>query len=338
MNILMISSLTSDPAWTAPTVPADAQEWMPQNTETFLDGFLEILGKVLPKIHPALAEAVGVCASLVGIVLLVALVANFHSPSAKSADLVGTVAVGLVLFRATGSMISLGAETVFKISDYGKLLLPVMAAAMAGSGGINGSTAIYLGTAFFDSVLSAAATALLIPMVYVFLTLATANSALGDNLIKQMKDFVKWLMTWTLKIILYIFTGYMGITGVISGSADTAALKAAKLTISGMVPVVGGILSDASEAVLVSADLVRNAAGIYGLLAVTAIWIGPFLRIGIQYLMLKITAGICGIFGTKGMTGLMADFTSAMGFLLAMTAAMCLIFMISTVCFMKGVG
>ena len=225
-----------------------------------------------------------------------------------------------------------------QISDYGKLLLPVMAAAMAGSGGVNGSTALYLGTAFFDSVLSTAATALLIPMVYVFLALAVANSALGENLLKQLKDFVKWLMTWTLKIILYIFTGYMGITGVISGSADAAALKAAKLTISGMVPVVGGILSDASEAVLVSADLVRNAAGIYGLLAVIALWIGPFLRIGVQYLMLKVTSGICGIFGTKAMIGLIGDFTAVMGFLLAVTAAMCLIFMISTVCFMKGVG
>ena len=335
MRILMAISA---PEWTAPTVPADARDWMPQNTESFLDGLLEILEKIIPKIYPALTEAAVVCASLLSIVLLVALVANLHGPSAKSADLAGTVAIGLILFRATGSMVALGVETLTKISDYGKLLLPVMAAAMASSGGVNGSTALYLGTAFFNSVLSAVSTALLIPMVYVFLTLAVSNSALGENMLKQMQDFVKWLMTWTLKIILYIFTGYMGITGVISGSADAAALKAAKITISGMVPVVGGILSDASEAVLVGADLVRNAAGVYGLLAVVALWIGPFLRIGVQYLMLKITAGICGIFGTRGITGLIGDFTAAMGFLLALTAAMCLIFMISTVCFMKGVG
>ena len=174
------------PEWTAPTVPTDAQDWMPQNTESFLDGLLEILEIIIPKIYPALTEAAVVCAGLLSIVLLVALVANLHGPSAKSADLAGTVAIGLILFRATGSMVALGVETLTKISDYGKLLLPVMAAAMASSGGVNGSTALYLGTAFFNSVLSAVSTALLIPMVYVFLTLAVSNSALGENMLKQM--------------------------------------------------------------------------------------------------------------------------------------------------------
>ena len=138
--------------------------------------------------------------------------------------------------------------------------------------------------------------------------------------------------------MMYIFTGYITITGVVSGSADQAALKAAKLTISGAVPVVGGILSDASEAVLVSAGVVKNAVGVYGLLAIAAIAMGPFLRIGVQYLLLKMTAAVCGVFGNKRTTELVGDFASAMGLLLAMTGAVCLILLISMVCFMKGVG
>ena len=157
-------------------------------------------------------------------------------------------------------------------------------------------------------------------------------------MLKKLRDFIKWLLVWCLKIVLYIFTGYMGITGVVSGSADAATLKATKLTISGMVPVVGGILSDASEAVIVSAGLMKNAVGVYGLLAIAAIWIAPFLKIGVQYLMLKITGGICEIFGVKRMSGLIQAFSIAMGLLLAMTGAVCIFLLISTVCFMKGVG
>ena len=175
-------------------------------------------------------------------------------------------------------------------------------------------------------------------MVYVFLALSVANSALGQDMLKQMKDLVKWLMTWTLKIVLYIFTGYMSITGVVSGSADAAALKATKLTISGMVPVVGSILSDASEAVLVGADLVRSAAGIYGLLAVIALWIGPFVRIGVQYLLLKLTAGVCGTLQFKRATDLVQSFSTAMGLLLGMTGTISVMLLVSTVCFMRGVG
>ena len=130
----------------------------------------------------------------------------------------------------------------------------------------------------------------------------------------------------------------MSITGVVSGTTDAAALKAAKMTISSVVPVVGGILSDASESVLVSAGLMKNAAGIYGILAILAVFLEPFLRIGAHYLILKLTAALCGVFGSKQMTELIGDFSSAMGLLLAMTGATCLLLLISTVCFMKGVG
>ena len=76
----------------------------------------------------------------------------------------------------------------------------------------------------------------------------------------------------------------------------------------------------------------------YGLIAVAAIAIGPFLRIGAQYLLLKLTAAVCGVFGSKRTTELVGDFSSAMGILLAMTGAVCMLLLISMVCFMKGVA
>ena len=105
-----------------------------------------------------------------------------------------------------------------------------------------------------------------------------------------------------------------------------------------MVPVVGNIISDASEAVLVSAGLLKNAAGVYGLLAIISIWIGPFLQIGIQYILLKVTSGLCEMFAVKQISGLIKDFAGAMGLVLAMTGSICLMFLISTICFMKGVA
>jgi len=214
----------------------------------------------------------------------------------------------------------------------------VMTAALAAQGGATGATALYAGTALFDTVLSSIITNLLVPMVYMFLALAAANSATGEDLLKKLRDFIKWLMTWSLKMVLYIFTGYLGITGVITGTADAAAVKAAKLTISGVVPVVGGILSDASETVILSAGVMKNAVGMYGLLAVAAIWITPFLQIGTQFLLLKLTAVLCAVFGVKEASELIEDFSSAMGLLLGMTGTVSLLMLISTICFMKGMG
>ena len=130
----------------------------------------------------------------------------------------------------------------------------------------------------------------------------------------------------------------MGLTGVISGTTDAAALKVTKTTISSVVPVIGNILSEASEAVLVGAGVVKNAAGVYGMLAILAVCFEPFALIGIQYLLLKLTAAICSVFATKQATELISDFSDAMGMLLAITGTICLMLLISTVCFMKGVS
>jgi stage III sporulation protein AE len=130
----------------------------------------------------------------------------------------------------------------------------------------------------------------------------------------------------------------MSISSVITGGTDKATLKAAKLAISGAVPVVGGIMSDASETILLGAGVVKNAAGIYGLLAVIAIVILPFLRVGILYLLLKATVAVCGIFSVGKISELVQGFSDAMGFLLGMTGTASLLFLISIVCFLKGVG
>lgn len=323
---------------TAPEVPKSGSEMMPENTESFGDGLWELLQNALLQLRPDLQEAAKVSLGVIAAVMMVSLLQSFSGSVKMVSNLAGAASITAALLLSTNSLIHLGAETVTELSEYGKLLLPVMTAAMAAQGGVTASAALYTGTAVFDSVLSSLISKLLVPMVYLYLALAAANSAVGEEMLKKLRDFVKWLVSWCLKTILTVYTTYMGITGVVSGTTDAAALKATKVTISSVVPVVGGILSDASEAVLVSAGLMKNTAGIYGILAVLAVFIQPFLKIGVHYLILKLTAAICEVFGAKRMTELIADFSTAMGLLLAMTSSVCLLLLISTVCFLKGVG
>ncbi|MBR6596044.1 MAG: stage III sporulation protein AE [Oscillospiraceae bacterium] len=323
---------------TAPEVPRSGASLMPENTASFGDALWDLVGNAVAMLQPELVEAARVCLSILSIVLLICIIKLFPKAGERAPDFVAAIGISALLLQKSNSLINVSAQTIQEISQYGKLLLPVMTSTMAAQGGVTTSTALYVGTALFDTFLCSMLTRLMIPAVFIYLALSIANAALGEDLLKKMADFVKWLSVWILKIILYVFTGYMSITGVISGTTDAQALKAAKLTISGMVPVVGGILSDASEAVLVGAGVVRNAAGIYGILAVLSIFAGPFLKIGCHYLLIKLTGAVCDVFDVKSCTGLISGFSTAMGLMLAMTGSVCLLQMISTVCFLRGVG
>ena len=322
----------------APIVPPSGADRMPSQTQNFGEAVMEILGDALSYFRPDLREAALSCAGVLAGCVALSMLSSFPGHRKGVTEVVGTLITAGILLRATHSLIALGGDTVAEISEYGKLLLPVMAAALAAQGGVTSAAAIYTGTAAFDALLSALISKTLVPLIYLFLALAVGCGALEDPMLKKLRDGIKWSVCWCLKTILYVYTGYISVTGVVSGTTDAGILKAAKLTISGAVPVVGGILSDASEAVLVSAGTVKNAAGIYGLLAILAVWIGPFLRIGAHYLIMKALGLVCGAFGIKSLSELVGDFSTAMGLLLAMTGTVCLMLIISTVCFMKGVG
>ena len=340
MLLLVVSVILILPVsameYTAPEVSGDAQALLSDSTTSFGADLWTILSRAIGKLQPSLAEALGICGQVIAIAMLVSVCSGMLNSHQRVTELAGVLAIGGVLLSCTQSFVKMAAETVGHLSEYGKLLLPVLSAAVASQGGVSTGVALYTGTILFDTVLSTAVSKFLVPLVYGYLVLVVGASATGDGMLAQLCGFVKWLSSWLLKVVLYVFTGYMAITGVVSGSTDAMALKAAKLTMSGMVPVVGSILSDASEAVLVSAGVVKNAVGIYGALALVAIGITPFLQIGIQYLLLKVTTGISQIFGLKSVGTILGGFCTAMGILLGMTGSVCIMLLISVVCFMKG--
>lgn len=321
-----------------PTVPDGADAVFPEDPTSFSDGLKEILNDASEYIRPAAMDCLDTCVKLVAMVMLTSLFLGASPGTKKSIDLAAVVSVSVILLAPTNTLIHIGSETITEITNYGKLLLPVMATALAAQGAPSSSAGLYAGTACLNSILGSIVTSVLIPLIYIYLVIAIAANAVENGLLSKVKDFIKWSATWCLKIILYVFTGYMGITGVITGSVDAATMKATKLTISGVVPVVGGIISDASEAILVSAGILKNSAGVYGILALLSILIGPFIKIGVQYLALKLSGALCQAFSSGPCCKILQDFTTAMGIVLAMTGTVCLLQLISTVCFMRCVG
>lgn len=321
-----------------PEVPASGQSRMPQETDSFAAALLELVRNSVTLIQPELEEAVKVCSGLLGFAMLFSILPVFTERIGAAVSMAGTATISAMMLRHTDTMIRCAADGVWEICEYGKLLCPVLTTALAAQGGVAASAALYTGTTAFNALLGTLVSRWIVPMVYIFLLFSIANCALGAEILKKFADAVKSILQWLLKTLMIVFTTYLSITGVVCGVTDAAALKATKVMMSTAVPVVGGILSDASESLLVSMGVMKNAAGIYGILAVLAVFAGPFIKVGVQYLLLKASAALCSLFAAKNISALVEDFSTAMGLLLAMVAVSCLLILISTVCFLKGLG
>ena len=296
--VILLSLPVRAMEFSAPPPPDSAAELMPKTADSFGEGLWNVVSAGLKLVSPSMSEAAQCCLRVLGAALLIALVRQM-APS-----------------------------------------VPGQALELAGvaAGGVSASAALYVGTAFFNALLTAAVTTVFLPMLWMLLALSIAHAAVGESILEKLRDLLKWLMEWSLKLSLYLFTGYMAITGVVSGTADAAAGKAVRIAISGAVPVVGGILSDAADAVLLSAAAMGSGAGMWGILTVLALFAAPAVRIGCQYLMLRLTAAVGESLGGGRCAALAGDFAGAMGLLLALVSTQTAVLLVSSLCFLRGVA
>lgn len=238
--------------------------------------------------------------------------------------LVGALIAAAVCLSPMDAMIRLGTETIRQMHRYVELLLPGMTTLMAASGGLAASGTAGLGILLFDLLLSLVSK-LLVPLLYLFLMLAFAESGLGLRQLAKLRDLVTWLLVTAVKGIMWAYSAILSLTGLVSGAVDAQKLRTLRSAIAGMVPVVGNMVSEASGSLLGAASLLRLSAGLYGMLAVLGICLGPFFRIALQYLLLKLATALCGLMGKGSLSGLLEKLCQAMGLMLALTGVCCLL-------------
>jgi stage III sporulation protein AE len=138
--------------------------------------------------------------------------------------------------------------------------------------------------------------------------------------LSRLRDLVKWILISSVKLLMWAYGAILTLTGMVSSAVDAQKMRTLRAAIAGMVPVVGNLVSEASSSLLSTASLLRTSVGVYGMLAVFGIFLTPFLRIGVQYLALKLAAALSGFFGKGSQAPLLEKLAQAVGLLLALTA------------------
>ena len=249
----------------------------------------------------------------------------------KAANLAGTLAVTAVAVADVNSLLGLGTGAIEKMASFANVLLPAVAAAAAATGAVAGAAARQLAAAVFSDLLIGLINGLLVPLLYGYIAASVAQAALGREELKRMADLLKWTVTTLLTVVMTAFVGYLTASGVVAGTADAAAVKAARLAISGAIPVVGGILSDAAETVLASAGVLRGTVGVFGVVTVLGVCLIPLLRLAVHYLAYKVAAALACAFGGGPACALVDRLSSAFGLVLGMAGACCLLLLITLV-------
>lgn len=256
----------------------------------------------------------------------------------KLLPLIGSTVTAMACIQSISSCASVGKRALESLTDYSRVLLPCLSTAAAAGGAWSSAGAKYAASMLFIDFMTTLEQNALSPLLYLYAATAITAHLTEHPLLLSISGLMKQAMKWCLIIITMCFTFYLNITGILSGTVDAAAAKAAKTVISSALPVVGKILADASGAFLSGVQMLRNGIGIIGMLVVLAVCVVPYVSLGSHYLVFQISAGVSCSMGDKRLGGVIRCIGDVYGFLLGMVGSVSMMLLVSIVALMKAVG
>ena len=177
--------------------------------------------------------------------------------------------------------------------------------------------ALSLAAANAVSVLSSA---VLIPVLRVFLAFSVASAVTSFDL-KRLTDALYKVIKWALVLAVTVYTGVLSVQTIVANSAEMAGGKAAKMLVSGAIPIVGSAFSDAFSVIVSGAALVKNGVGAFGLLASLAIFL-PLCIKAAAWLLICFCAGLAAeVLGLKPLASFLNGCAAALRLLIAVVCS-----------------
>lgn len=334
------------PAW-ASEIPQEITDAIPDSARPFLEdtdkaegftswnaGLSTLWTRTCKLLASTVQESLGGVILVMSAVLLCSVAEDCFHPlgEGKMLDpvpLVGTLVILLAVGSNMKNLMGLGEETIQELNVFSKALLPTLSAATAAGGGAVSASVRQVATVFFSDLLMSLIHGLLFPLVWVFVALSAADSVLPAGRLGGIAQGLQKAITWLLSGALLLFTGYLSLSGAFASSADSLTLRMTRSAIGTAIPVVGGIISDAADTILAGAGVLRQSVGMVGTLTVLAICVLPFLKLGIQYLLLKLAAFFAATVAPEPLVKLVSALSTAFGLVLGMTGAAALLLLIS---------
>lgn len=257
--------------------------------------------------------------------------------SRQAVRLAGATGVAMVALSDVSGMMGLGKETVDQLSDFTTILMPTMTTAAVAGGAAVSAPVRQAATLLCSNLLTKLVTTLLMPLTWAYAAGSVGCCAMDDQRLRPLCQLLRWLVMTTLTTTLIVYTGYLSVAGAVTSGTDATTIKVAQMTISGMIPVVGGILSDATEAVLSGASILRNSIGLFGMVGVLGFCLVPFLRLGVQYLLYKLVAVLAAAMTDHPVSKLIQDLGSVFSMVMGMTGACALVVLLSVMSVISAV-
>ncbi len=281
-----------------------------------------LLSALLSAVGLRLADAVGMLASVLGLLLLSAVLTRLREGLGGGEMLTFCLrlAVYTALATTTAGMVST-VQTYFSAMDkMAAALLPAMGALYALGGNIGAAAVSGEGMAAFLAVCRYVSTSVTPPVCALCMAFSLMD-ALGTRLtLASLSAQIKKWYTGLLALVMFLLSVGLTTGSLLSNRADTWGMRGVKYAVGNWIPVVGGALGGTLGQVAAGVSLMRSICGISGVVLLALLLLPTLVELLLFRAVLNGGVTAAGLLGCDGEARLLGEIASLYGYLAAAAA------------------
>lgn len=240
-----------------------------------------------------------------------------------------------LIMKSFSGIVSDIRETTENLVGYSYSLIPLLISLMMFTGNLVSASAIQPILLLMVTFIGTFISDFLLPMVLIGTALGIISKISDKVQIDKLAKTFKSSTVWILGIVLTVFTGVLSMESSLTGKVDGITTKTTKAIVTNAIPVVGKILSDASETVLGSGIVLRNAVGLIGVIVIIGICATPIIKLGILTALYQILSAICEPIADKKIISIIEQMRDTFKVLLGMVCAISVMLIIGVTIVIK---
>lgn len=240
-----------------------------------------------------------------------------------------------ILIKVYTEILELVKNTLETFSNLIYTLIPFLVTTIISTGNITTASTIQTAILVSTNLITSFISNIVIPIIIIATVIGIISNISDDIKMNKIAKYMKSSIIWILCTFLTIFTCFLTIESSLGQGVDQMATKTTKTAVSTFVPVVGKILGDAVESVLGCTNLIKNAIGAVGVIALIIIGLLPVIRIGITMMFLYLAGGLAEIVSDKKIVYVLEQMGDSCKVLLASVATVTFMLIIGITISMK---
>lgn len=195
----------------------------------------------------------------------------------------------------SGAFISLikEAETLLSaIAEFTDAAFPIMTTLLISTGATASAAMLTPLSAFLGKLITDVLSGFGISLTKIACAIAVAGMLSPRITLSKLFSFMQSVVNWGAGLCTSVFMGIISVRGMVSAGFDSTSVRTARYAVGSLLPVIGGDVADTMDALISSVLIMKNAAGVTGMLLLLLICAKPMLALMSTLVSMKLAAAL----------------------------------------------